>query len=49
MSIVPDASPVTLPDEPLVDEAQACAHGLTPDEYRSVIEWLGGAPRLSPN
>jgi len=44
MSIVPDASPVTLPDEPLVDEAQACAHGLTPDEYGSVIEWLGGRP-----
>jgi phosphoribosylformylglycinamidine synthase II len=39
-----DASPVALPDEPLVDEAQARAHGLTADEYKTVVKWLGGRP-----
>jgi phosphoribosylformylglycinamidine synthase len=42
MSSGPDASPLALPGDPFVDEAQARAHGLTPDEYRAILKWLGG-------
>jgi phosphoribosylformylglycinamidine synthase II len=44
MSSKPEPSPLALPGEPLVDEAQARAHGLTPDEYRAVLKCLGGRP-----
>jgi phosphoribosylformylglycinamidine synthase II len=37
-----DASPLALPGEPIVDEAQARAHGLNPDEYQAVLKCLGG-------
>ncbi|HEX4210483.1 MAG TPA: phosphoribosylformylglycinamidine synthase subunit PurL, partial [Candidatus Binataceae bacterium] len=42
MSTEADASPLALPGDPVVDEAQARAHGLTSDEYNAILNWLGG-------
>ena len=39
--------PVSLPGEPVVDLAQARAHGLTNDEYAAVQKWLGRAPSFT--
>src|SRR6202790_4740626 len=41
------ASPVALPGEPVIDAAQARAHGLTPDEYATIEHILGRAPTFT--
>ncbi|HTT77145.1 MAG TPA: phosphoribosylformylglycinamidine synthase subunit PurL [Candidatus Binataceae bacterium] len=42
MTVEADALPIALPGEPVVDQLQARAHGLTPDEYRQILKWLDG-------
>lgn len=39
--------PVRQAGEPPVDLAQARAHGLSEDEYRAILKWLGRAPTLA--
>ena len=40
-------TPVALAGEPVVDLAQARAHGLTDDEYLAVERWLGRTPTFT--
>jgi phosphoribosylformylglycinamidine synthase len=41
------AHPVALPGEPSIDAAQARAHGLTDDEYASILKWLRRVPTFT--
>ncbi|MEA2650055.1 MAG: phosphoribosylformylglycinamidine synthase subunit PurL [Candidatus Binataceae bacterium] len=40
-------APVAVPGDPIVDVAQARAHGLTADEYASIVRILGRAPTFT--
>src|SRR5688572_11854540 len=39
--------PIALPNEPAVTPELAAEHGLTPDEYRAVVERLGRTPTFT--
>jgi phosphoribosylformylglycinamidine synthase II len=40
-------TPVSVPGEPVVDSTLAHAHGLTGDEYASIVRWLGRTPTFT--
>jgi phosphoribosylformylglycinamidine synthase subunit PurL len=41
------ARPLLLPREPVVEVAQARAHGLSENEYAAIVKWLGRTPTFT--